>query len=1453
MSSWVKRRKDSLSRAQSVNETSDRSLLPLAFKNKHPNYLNDNHNPTPSSTADEHNDKENNSNNEPIPASKKKSKSGELRSIDSPRKQQNGLKQTSDPNSDDLENNMADENFGQVKGSKISQSGGRKKSTAQTNGRHKKSKHPAFASTPPQDPKIVTQTNSGSASPQPTQPNRNTKPSKKICSAPESLRDPQSASNSPKYSRKSVSITSPSDFVCWDGDVYPFSSEDSDENILLDQDKLKEDPDHPVVKAGTLEKLVERLTYPIYSDPEMMNTFLITYRTFTTPTDFLSLLVARYGAPQKECPTKQEQEEWEQQIKHIRFRVCCTLQAWLKGFSYDFVEDEDLLDSLKQFIAYLDSVNENTVSQLNKYVERLEGMVTSTPELPQNNPTPQFGFAPPTPVLPRDLKHININTISPLEIARQLTIIEQKLYKAIQVNECVGQPWANKASREKKAPNIMAMITRFNQVSRWVAMEILKVESLKKRGQMLNRMIDIAIECEKLNNYNAMMEIVSGLQCTSIYRLRHTWPLVSKTNKRKFDEIQERMTRHGNFKNFREHLHAIDPPCIPYLGVYLTDLTFIEDGNKDYLEEHNLINFSKRQKVAKVIREIQQYQQSPYCLLPVPELQEWLENVEFWDENEMFERSLQLEPKGQPPAKLSKKKKEPRKTKAKPKKVIEEDTSREVEGEEDWGELEFAKNYPFTEPDSKDNIIFDVDVSSLFGCDGSPSVKAATLIKLIERLTHDNWPDPTLVSTFLLTYPAFSSKNEVLNLLHMRFNIPKPLSKDEDLQQRYYTNKIMPVRFRVFNVLKTWVDKYFYGCVDDEAFVQKFILLADSLKQAKNMEKAGEALKASIERRLTGKEEVPERRKLGTPPPPHMPRVMSNPTLLDFHLEEIARQLTLIDQKLLLEIKPWELLVNSWKNNEIENAPNIAAILERSEKVKLWVLTSIVSRGSVEEATEYLVAWIKIAQKCLDLNNFHGMVQIVSGLMAPEITRLKLLQNLSAKATYNKLKTLVQGNFSKLQDKLHNVQPPCVPYLGAYLDIIKEIDNKYADRLGALINFEKYTLIATTIAEFCTYQQSIYNLEEVEYIQSWMEKVEVLSKEEILENAKILLTRPSTKPARSPTTVSGLIRQESALRALTRQQSKKSMGLNKMASLFTNVGEEGSKSQIHGKRKKNKDLSTSFENLDIKEQFEKRKKTSLSSERRSSGEKRGSGEKRDKRPSGEKRSPGEKRFSERSGRASGEIKRRGSSNSDSERSSGEKLKRSSGSTYRKSRSSSEEFLDSQSQLSCMMLQIFLDNAKFRNEVKELLLDEISKELLEFKSSIHSDIADLTKQISAMNETTKITFPMSDETKKQIICDHFGSGKSVSLWTGNDQDGKVLGWPEDITIHTVIESTGVALVDVVQSVTRHEVANLLRVALFYKDYNRKKSEPKVYIFSPTITKEVKYLLKSKPTVEFVKLN
>lgn len=128
----------------------------------------------------------------------------------------------------------------------------------------------------------------------------------------------------------------------------------------------------------------------------------------------------------------------------------------------------------------------------------------------------------------------------------------------------------------------------------------------------------------------------------------------------------------------------------------------------------------------------------------------------------------------------------------------------EKEEEEDFGELEQIASYRFYAPDSKDNLVFDIDVSAMV--EGArPTIKAATIEKLLERLTHENWPDPSLVNTFLLTYRTFTTAQEVIDLLVMRFNIPWPKDTSPELRERYNTAKRIPIRLRVFNVAKNWV------------------------------------------------------------------------------------------------------------------------------------------------------------------------------------------------------------------------------------------------------------------------------------------------------------------------------------------------------------------------------------------------------------------------------------------------------------------------------------------------------------------------------------------------------------------------------------------------------------------------------------------------------------------------
>jgi hypothetical protein len=101
----------------------------------------------------------------------------------------------------------------------------------------------------------------------------------------------------------------------------------------------------------------------------------------------------------------------------------------------------------------------------------------------------------------------------------------------------------------------------------------------------------------------------------------------------------------GSFKAFRKALQQANPPLVPYVGCFQTDLVFIEDGNKILLPNGH-IHFAKCYKVAAVIQQIQQFQQTPYNLAVVPAVRDFLLNISPLSEDECWALSLALKPLG---------------------------------------------------------------------------------------------------------------------------------------------------------------------------------------------------------------------------------------------------------------------------------------------------------------------------------------------------------------------------------------------------------------------------------------------------------------------------------------------------------------------------------------------------------------------------------------------------------------------------------------------------------------------------------------------------------------------------------------------------------------------------------------------------------------------------------------
>ena len=102
-----------------------------------------------------------------------------------------------------------------------------------------------------------------------------------------------------------------------------------------------------------------------------------------------------------------------------------------------------------------------------------------------------------------------------------------------------------------------------------------------------------------------------------------------------FQEFDQLMSSRGNYAEYRRTLQEVQGPCLPYFGIYLTDVTFAEDGNPDFLARGK-INFTKRWKMFGVLSDIERFQGREYVLQEVPEIRKFLENVKSIDEDERY-------------------------------------------------------------------------------------------------------------------------------------------------------------------------------------------------------------------------------------------------------------------------------------------------------------------------------------------------------------------------------------------------------------------------------------------------------------------------------------------------------------------------------------------------------------------------------------------------------------------------------------------------------------------------------------------------------------------------------------------------------------------------------------------------------------------------------------------------
>ncbi|XP_059196936.1 ras-specific guanine nucleotide-releasing factor RalGPS2 isoform X2 [Centropristis striata] len=225
--------------------------------------------------------------------------------------------------------------------------------------------------------------------------------------------------------------------------------------------------------------------------------------------------------------------------------------------------------------------------------------------------------------------------VTPEEYAGQITLMDTPVFKAIQPEELSSCGW-NKKEKHISAPNVVAFTRRFNQTSFWVVREILHAQKLKIRAEVLSLYIRTAKKLCEMNNLHAVMAVVSALQSAPIFRLTKTWALLSRKDKTMFDRLDYLMSKEDNYKRLRDHIsNQSMVSCIPYLGMYLSDLTYIDSA---YPSTGSILENEQRSNLMNnILRIISDLQRSCTYDVPVlPHVQKYLNSVRYIEELQKF-------------------------------------------------------------------------------------------------------------------------------------------------------------------------------------------------------------------------------------------------------------------------------------------------------------------------------------------------------------------------------------------------------------------------------------------------------------------------------------------------------------------------------------------------------------------------------------------------------------------------------------------------------------------------------------------------------------------------------------------------------------------------------------------------------------------------------------------------
>lgn len=393
-----------------------------------------------------------------------------------------------------------------------------------------------------------------------------------------------------------------------------------DHNDIMNRITLKaENDDGPDVRAGSVDILLVHATETDRKDLVLYcEAFLTTYRTFITPEDLIKKLHHRYT---RFCHSP---DTFKKRVSKNTFFVLVRVVDELC-----LVElTEDILRQLMDLVFRLVCNGELSLARVlrKNILDKVE----------QKRLLQHMHTLRPLAALGVSARPGTLHDFRSHEIADQLTLLDAELFYKIEIPEVLL--WA-KEQNEEKSPNLTQFTEHFNNMSYWVRSIIIQQEKAQDREKLLLKFIKIMKHLRKLNNFNSYLAILSALDSAPIRRLE--W---QKQTSEGLEEYCTLIDSSSSFRAYRAALAEVEPPCIPYLGLILQDLTFVHLGNPDFIE--GKVNFSKRWQQFNILDSMRRFQQVHYDLKRNDDIVSFFNDFsDHLAEEALWELSLKIKPR----------------------------------------------------------------------------------------------------------------------------------------------------------------------------------------------------------------------------------------------------------------------------------------------------------------------------------------------------------------------------------------------------------------------------------------------------------------------------------------------------------------------------------------------------------------------------------------------------------------------------------------------------------------------------------------------------------------------------------------------------------------------------------------------------------------------------------------